>query len=81
MVINTVDLMEEFCDEKRFTKTIIGAQEEVRNGVKDGLFSAYYGERNWGIAHRVLMPAFGPLSIEGMFDGNILSPESWLSLA
>lgn len=26
------------------------------------------GEENWGIAHRVLMPAFGPLSIRGMYD-------------
>lgn len=26
------------------------------------------GEENWGIAHRVLVPAFGPLSIQGMFD-------------
>lgn len=26
------------------------------------------GEVNWEIAHRVLMPAFGPLSIRGMFD-------------
>src|SRR3569833_442827 len=25
-------------------------------------------EPNWGIAHRVLMPAFGPMSIKGMFD-------------
>ncbi|KAK9319030.1 putative bifunctional p-450/nadph-p450 reductase [Lipomyces orientalis] len=25
-------------------------------------------ELNWGIAHRVLMPAFGPLSIAGMLD-------------
>lgn len=26
------------------------------------------GEENWGIAHRVLMPAFGPLSIRNMFN-------------
>ena len=34
----------------------------------DGLFTAYKGEENWGIAHRILMPAFGPLSIRSMFD-------------
>ncbi len=25
-------------------------------------------EENWGIAHRVLMPAFGPAAVRGMFD-------------
>lgn len=71
MVISSVELMDEFCDEKRFVKVIRGALAEVRNAVGDGLFTAHDGERNWGIAHRVLMPAFGPLAIEGMFDGNI----------
>uniref|UniRef100_A0A0C4DJD1 Bifunctional cytochrome P450/NADPH--P450 reductase n=1 Tax=Fusarium oxysporum (strain Fo5176) TaxID=660025 RepID=A0A0C4DJD1_FUSOF len=41
---------------------------EIRDGVHDGLFTARLGEENWGIAHRVLMPAFGPLSIQRMFD-------------
>lgn len=41
--------------------------QNIRNGVHDGLFTAREGEENWGIAHRVLMPAFGPLSIQGMF--------------
>ena len=34
----------------------------------DGLFTAYHGEHNWGVAHRALVPAFGPLGIKGMFD-------------
>lgn len=42
--------------------------KEIRAGVHDGLFTAKMGEENWGIAHRILMPAFGPLSIQGMFD-------------
>lgn len=25
-------------------------------------------EENWGVAHRVLVSAFGPLAIRGMFD-------------
>jgi cytochrome P450/NADPH-cytochrome P450 reductase len=41
----------------------------IRTGVHDGLFTARgEEEENWGIAHRILMPAFGPLSIQGMFD-------------
>ncbi|KAG4412171.1 hypothetical protein IFR04_014690 [Cadophora malorum] len=66
--ISTHALMNEVCDEKRFTKMVSGALDEIRNGVRDGLFTAYPGEHNWEIAHRVLMPAFGPLSIRSMFD-------------
>ncbi|KAK9364698.1 cytochrome P450, partial [Lipomyces kononenkoae] len=62
------ELVNELCDEKRFTKTVNSALKEVRNGVHDGLFTAKMDEPNWGIAHRVLMPAFGPMSIAGMFD-------------
>ncbi|KIJ22928.1 hypothetical protein M422DRAFT_276585, partial [Sphaerobolus stellatus SS14] len=32
------------------------------------LFTAHHGEQAWGIAHRILMPAFGPAKIRGMFD-------------
>lgn len=66
--ISTQELMNEVCDEKRFTKALGGPLVQVRNGVHDGLFTAYPGEHNWEVAHRVLMPAFGPLSIRSMFD-------------
>lgn len=33
----------------------------------DGLFTAYGEEENWNIAHRTLVPAFGPLNIHDMF--------------
>lgn len=63
-------LVDEVCDEERFTKSVFGGLKEIRNGVHDGLFTANYPEEeNWEIAHRVLVPAFGPLSIRGMFDG------------
>ncbi|KAI1174519.1 bifunctional P-450:NADPH-P450 reductase [Nemania sp. FL0916] len=65
---NSYRLINELCDEKRFTKIPNGVLEEIRNGVHDGLFTAKPGEEAWGIAHRVLMPAFGPLSIRGMFE-------------
>ena len=60
--------MSEVCDEKRFEKSVAGALKEIRAGIEDGLFTAFPGEHNWEVAHRVLMPAFGPLSIRGMFD-------------
>ncbi|KAJ1303507.1 hypothetical protein OPQ81_011693 [Rhizoctonia solani] len=66
--ISTVKLAQEVLDETRFHKKLGTALMEVRNLVSDGLFTAHHGEPNWGIAHRILMPAFGPLSIKGMFD-------------
>lgn len=61
--------MNEVADEERFSKIVSAALKEVRNGAHDGLFTAYGPEeKNWGIAHRVLLPAFGPLAIRGMFD-------------
>ncbi|CAE6373196.1 unnamed protein product [Rhizoctonia solani] len=68
VAISSVKLAQEVLDEKRFHKAVGTALVEVRNLVSDGLFTAYHGEANWGIAHRILMPAFGPLSIKSMFD-------------
>ncbi|KAK4118316.1 putative bifunctional P-450:NADPH-P450 reductase [Parathielavia appendiculata] len=67
MVVSSHALVHELCDEKRFRKPVAGALAEIRNGVHDGLFTAREEEANWGIAHRILMPAFGPASIQGMF--------------
>jgi cytochrome P450/NADPH-cytochrome P450 reductase len=56
-------------DEKKFQKSVTGPLEEIRQLAGDGLFTAYPGEHNWMLAHRLLMPAFGPLSIKAMFPG------------
>ncbi|KAJ5780581.1 hypothetical protein N7457_005741 [Penicillium paradoxum] len=67
--VNSHELVDEVCDEERFSKVVSAGLHEIRNGVHDGLFTANYpGEENWAIAHRVLVPAFGPLMIRGMFD-------------
>ena len=69
VVIGSQELMNEVSDESRFSKIVSSALKEVRNGTHDGLFTAYGPEeKNWGIAHRILLPAFGPLSIRNMFD-------------
>jgi cytochrome P450 / NADPH-cytochrome P450 reductase len=67
-VVSSVELLNELCDEKRFCKVVSGPLEQVRNGTGDGLFTAHRGEHNWDIAHRVLVPAFGPIGITHMFD-------------
>ncbi|KAH6679044.1 fatty acid hydroxylase [Halenospora varia] len=66
--INNVELMNEVIDEKRFDKIISSTALHIREGVHDGLFTAHSDEPNWGLAHRILMPAFGPLAIRSMFD-------------
>ncbi|KAF2447682.1 NADPH-cytochrome P450 reductase-like protein [Karstenula rhodostoma CBS 690.94] len=69
IVIASQALMDEVSDEERFSKIIAASLNEVRNGTHDGLFTARGPEeKNWGIAHRVLLPALGPLAIKNMFD-------------
>ncbi|OKL63946.1 hypothetical protein UA08_00678 [Talaromyces atroroseus] len=69
VIISSHELVDEICNEERFRKAVFSGLKEIRNGIHDGLFTAEYpGEENWAIAHRVLVPAFGPLAIRGMFD-------------
>ncbi|KZT04430.1 cytochrome P450 [Laetiporus sulphureus 93-53] len=68
IVVSSYELLNEVSDDKRFFKDIGGSLEQVRNGVGDGIFTARPDEENWGIAHRLLMPAFGTTAIRGMFD-------------
>ncbi|CAO2650266.1 Nn.00g015580.m01.CDS01 [Neocucurbitaria sp. VM-36] len=68
IVIGSQALMDEVCDEERFSKIIAASLNQVRNGIHDGLFTAKGPqEKNWGVAHRVLLPQLGPLAIRNMF--------------
>lgn len=69
IVISNHELFDEICDEKRFTKIVGGALTELRQAIHGGLFTAHQGEHAWEVAHRTLMPSFGPLAIREMFDG------------
>lgn len=60
-------MLHELCDESRFGKIVTADLLPLRRAVHDGLITAHNGERNWGIAHRILMPVFGPLKIRDMF--------------
>lgn len=67
-IASSQELVNELCDESRFTKRVHKALTEIRSFAGDGLFTAYGDEPNWAKAHRILMPAFGPIGIRGMFD-------------
>ena len=61
VVVSSQELVDELCDETRFDKRLSGALlQNVRDFAGDGLFTAWTEEPNWGKAHRILMPAFGP---------------------
>jgi len=68
VVLSSHELIDEVCDEKRFDKRIHPSLRNIRSFVGDGLFTAYTDEPNWGKAHRILMPAFGPLGLRKMFE-------------
>ena len=61
VIVGNQALTEELCDEARFKKALHRPLQEARYVGGDGLFTAHDEEPNWGKAHRLLMPAFGPL--------------------
>ncbi|KAM0490438.1 hypothetical protein ACHAP8_011541 [Fusarium lateritium] len=68
VIVSTQKLVNETCNEKRFKKCVNSALTCEKESMMGFSLYAKLGEENWGIAHRVLMPAFGPLSIQRMFD-------------
>ncbi|RKK86564.1 Bifunctional cytochrome P450/NADPH--P450 reductase [Fusarium oxysporum] len=67
IMICSRELMDELSDEARFHKLVVGGVEKLRPLAGDGLFSAQHNNQEWAIAHRILMPLFGPLTIREMF--------------
>jgi cytochrome P450/NADPH-cytochrome P450 reductase len=67
VVVSSQELVNELCDEKRFSKALSRSLRFVRDFAGDGLFTAENNEPNWAIAHRILMPTFGPKAIQDMF--------------
>ncbi|WP_375691691.1 bifunctional cytochrome P450/NADPH--P450 reductase [Pseudooceanicola sp. LIPI14-2-Ac024] len=66
-VVSSQALVDELSDESRFSKRVHQPLQEIRAFAKDGLFTAYNSEPNWARAHRILMPAFGPIGVRDMF--------------
>ncbi|MEU2234077.1 bifunctional cytochrome P450/NADPH--P450 reductase [Streptomyces vietnamensis] len=72
-------LVAEMCSNPVWSKSIHAALEEVRAFAGDGLFTAYNEEPNWAIAHRLLMPAFGSLSMKDYFPAMLDIAEQMLT--
>ena len=69
IVVCNHELFNELCNESRFVKSVSGPLSQMRNLAHDSLFTAHPNEENWGIAHRIIAPAFGPVPIQDMFHG------------
>ncbi|KAH9983770.1 cytochrome P450 [Xylariaceae sp. FL0662B] len=67
IIITSQKLVNDVCSRDIFKKYPLGFVRELRSMVPDGLFTAYPDQESWGIAHRVLLPAFGPMAIRKMF--------------
>jgi cytochrome P450/NADPH-cytochrome P450 reductase len=75
IVVSSRALIDEVSDQDRFHKDIGPTLNEVRALTGDGLFTSAHEdgyilkrEPNWWKAHRLLVPAFGPLGLRKMFD-------------
>jgi cytochrome P450/NADPH-cytochrome P450 reductase len=67
IIVSSQELVNFICDDSKFDKKISPALQELRAVTGDGLFTAYTSEPNWKLAHKILMPAFGPQAIRDMF--------------
>lgn len=61
------ELVNDICNDEKFEKVVGGALAQVRNLTGQGLFTAHSWEKEWKLAHKLLMPSFGPLAIRNMF--------------
>ncbi|PGH21395.1 hypothetical protein AJ80_03312 [Polytolypa hystricis UAMH7299] len=66
--VGSRDLVNEMADDNRFTKYTHKLHREMRAVFGDGLFSAASTDKAWWKAHRLLIPAFGPIGMKKMFD-------------
>lgn len=68
VLIGSAELLKEFTDESQWQKIPPAALADGEG--PQGLFTARNEDPDWAQAHRILGPAFGPLKIGEMFEGN-----------
>jgi cytochrome P450/NADPH-cytochrome P450 reductase len=79
LLASTHELVQELCDESRFRKVVPPALVELRVMVGNALFTAETDDPVWGQAHRILMPAFGALSMRDHFPTMVRVAEALLA--
>lgn len=77
IIVSGFDVFDELCDETRFYKLLGGKLADAADQGSQrprGLFTQPTEKaEDWGQAHRILMPAFGPLAVADMFNGTSIS--------
>lgn len=68
-IISSHRLVDELFDETRFKKVIHPAIAHVEPFAGNGLFTAETDDPEWEKGHRILMPAFSPMALKGMYEG------------
>ncbi|KAI9151433.1 bifunctional p-450 nadph-p450 reductase [Paramyrothecium foliicola] len=66
--VGSRELVNEMADDSRFIKFTHRLHQEMRAVFGDGLFSAESTSKAWNKAHRLLVPALGPVGLSKMFD-------------
>lgn len=79
LLVSSHELVDELSDTSRFEKSVHGPLRQIRDFAGDGLFTAETDEPNWGKAHRILMPALGPLAMRDYFDAMVDIAEQMLT--
>ncbi len=69
VILNSFDYINEASDQTKFGKSVVGPLLGLQQTIGNGLFTAHTHDPEWGIAHRVLMPAFSPAGIRDMYPG------------
>lgn len=67
VVVSSHEYVAQICSDPQWRKVVHGVLQPIRSFAGDGLFTAYNSEPNWAKAHRLLMPAFGPMAIRDYF--------------
>lgn len=67
VVVNSHEYVAQICGDPQWRKVVHQILRPIRAFAGDGLFTAYNSEPNWAKAHRLLMPAFGPMAIRDYF--------------
>ncbi|EPE04487.1 bifunctional p-450 nadph-p450 reductase [Ophiostoma piceae UAMH 11346] len=67
LFVGGFEVFDELCDETRFFKSLPPALADGIPGTRGLFASLSEKEPDWAQAHRILMPAFGPLAIQNMF--------------
>jgi len=67
IILGSQELVHEVSDASRFIKKPSTSLKELERLLGDGLIAVDTSNPAWGKAHRLLMPAFGPVAIQDLF--------------